>query len=87
MEKIHTSPLHEAVYILDGVKNMARECKVSLNAVYKWLRKGYPPLGRCEAIEAAVGGKITRYELLSPSFKSKPITKNDAHSTTPNQSA
>lgn len=65
---LHT-PLAEAVRIADGVANLAMACKVSKQAVYKWIERGYPPPGRCAAVEKAVDGKVTRFDLLPPEFR------------------
>lgn len=51
------------------VSRLAIACHVSEQAVYKWIKKGYPPTGRCLAIEQATGGKLSRFDLLPPSFQ------------------
>lgn len=53
-----------------GVDKLANACDVSVQAVYKWLKKGHPPTGRCESVEKAVGGAISRFDLLPPTFSS-----------------
>ncbi|MGZ4872755.1 MAG: YdaS family helix-turn-helix protein [Candidatus Angelobacter sp.] len=65
------NPLERAVGLAGGVANLATACRVSVQAVYKWLKKGYPPVERCEAVEKAVAGQVTRFDLLSPAFKTK----------------
>ena len=68
MDTTTQSPIQKAVDLAGGVSNLAAACDVSFQAVYKWIKKGYPPTGRCEAIELAVGGAVTRFELLPPAF-------------------
>lgn len=62
------TPLERAVSLAGGVANLAVTCRVSVQAVYKWLKKGYPPVQRCQAIEKAVAGRVTKFELLGPAF-------------------
>lgn len=65
----HTTPaIEKAVILADGVANLASACGVSAQAVYKWIKKGHPPTDRCEAVELAVGGKISRFDLLPTQF-------------------
>lgn len=63
-----TSAIEKAVTLADGVANLASACGVSAQAVYKWLKKGYPPTDRCEAVELAVGGRVSRFDLLPAPF-------------------
>lgn len=63
-----TSAIEMAVALSDGVANLAEACGVSAQAVYKWIKKGYPPTKRCAAVELAVGGKVSRFDLLPPPF-------------------
>lgn len=65
------TPLEQAVSFAGGVAQLAKACKVSGVAVYKWLKKGHPPIERCQAIERAVQGKVTRFDLLPPEFTGK----------------
>lgn len=51
-----------------SVSKLASACSVSEQAVYKWIKKGYPPAERCPDIEEAVGGKVSRFDLLPPPF-------------------
>lgn len=62
-----TSPIQRAADLV-GVAVIARACDVSMQAVYKWIKKGHPPTDRCEAVEKAVGGKVSRFDLLPPNF-------------------
>lgn len=66
-----SNPLERAVSLAGGVKHLAKACRVSVVAVYKWRKKGHPPVERCQAIEKAVGGQVTRFDLLPPEFTSK----------------
>jgi DNA-binding transcriptional regulator YdaS (Cro superfamily) len=54
---------------LVGAPHIAKACGTSRQAVYKWLRRGQAPTERCEAIERATGGRVSRFELLSPAVK------------------
>jgi DNA-binding transcriptional regulator YdaS (Cro superfamily) len=65
------TPLERAIGLVGGVANLATACRVSVQAVYKWLKKGYPPVERCQAVEKAADGRVTRFELLAPAFKPK----------------
>jgi DNA-binding transcriptional regulator YdaS (Cro superfamily) len=67
MDKTNTTALQRAVKLV-GAPAIARSCGISRQSVYKWLRKGYPPVERCEAVEQATGGRITRFDLLPPTF-------------------
>lgn len=63
-------PAIQRVLNLITVAELARACQVSEQAVYKWLKKGYPPAERCTDIESAVRGKVSRFDLLPPQFHS-----------------
>jgi DNA-binding transcriptional regulator YdaS (Cro superfamily) len=76
MNKPTTSALSKAVE-LSSVAQIAASCDVSVQAVYKWIKKGYPPLERCEAIERIVGGKVSRFDLLPPTFTAPRRRKTD----------
>lgn len=65
-----TSAIKKAVALADGVANLAQACGVSAQAVYKWIKKGHPPTDRCAAVEKAVGGKVSRFDLLPAPFTS-----------------
>jgi DNA-binding transcriptional regulator YdaS (Cro superfamily) len=71
MKPTTPTPLERAISLVGGVANLATACRVSVQAVYKWLKKGYPPVERCQAVEKAAGGRVTRFELLAPAFKTK----------------
>lgn len=72
MDTLNPTPIERAVDIAGGAVKLGDSVGVSFQAVYKWLKKGYPPTSRCESIERAVGGKVTRFELLPPTFGAKP---------------
>lgn len=69
MKNKKLSPIEIAISVCDGVANLAIACNVSQQAVYKWIKKGYPPLERCESIELATKGKVSRFDLLPEKFK------------------
>ncbi|MRW88831.1 transcriptional regulator [Duganella sp. FT80W] len=79
MKTESSSPIERAVELTDGVANLAAACNVSAQAVYKWLKKGHPPVERCEAIERAVGGRVTKFELLQPAFDTATTGEPHAH--------
>ena len=62
------TPIERAVQIAGGAIPLADACGVSFQAVYKWIKKGHPPTERCASVEAAVGGAVTRFDLLPPAF-------------------
>lgn len=68
MTKHTTSAIEKAASLVGGVANLADACGVSAQAVYKWLKKGHPPTNRCEVVESAVDGKISRFDLLPARF-------------------
>lgn len=71
-----TSAIEKAAAIAGGVAQLAEACGVSAQAVYKWLKKGHPPTERCEDIEIAVRGKVSRFDLLPPPFVGKSRRKS-----------
>lgn len=58
----------EQVLDLISVSRLALACDVSKQAIYKWIKQGYPPAERCPEIEEAVGGRVSRFDLLPPPF-------------------
>lgn len=68
MDAKNLTPIERAVQIAGGAIPLADACGVSFQAVYKWIKKGHPPTERCASVEAAVGGVVTRFELLPPTF-------------------
>jgi DNA-binding transcriptional regulator YdaS (Cro superfamily) len=62
MSETSQDALRRALDILDGVRNLAKACDVSVQAVYKWLENGVTA-ERAIEIETATGGKVTRHEL------------------------
>lgn len=70
-----TSAIKKAVTLVDGVANLAEACGVSAQAVYKWIKKGHPPIARCAAVERAVDGRISRFDLLPPPFINPKTTR------------
>ncbi|SMP71770.1 transcriptional regulator [Noviherbaspirillum suwonense] len=69
------SPIEKAVGLAGGTANLAKSCGVTQQAVYKWLKSGHPPVERCVAIEQAVRGRVSRFDLLPADFCSAPLTK------------
>jgi DNA-binding transcriptional regulator YdaS (Cro superfamily) len=83
----HTTPaIKRAVTLAGGATKLASACGVSAQAVYKWLKKGHPPTDRCEAVEIAVGGKVSRFDLLPAPFigvKAKPDRRRKVSAASP----
>lgn len=75
-----SKPAIEQVLDLISVSRLAVACSVSEQAVYKWIKKGHPPAERCLDIEEAVGGRISRFDLLPPEFH-KPRRRRKAATT------
>lgn len=57
------SPVERAVRAAGGQGALARAVGVSTQAVHQWVKKGHVPAERVLAVEAAVGGKVTRHEI------------------------
>jgi len=68
MEETKNSALQRAAGLV-GVPAIANACGISVQAVYKWLRKGQAPTDRCEAISLATGGRVSTFELLPASLR------------------
>lgn len=62
----------KAVRLAGSQSALGRLCKVTPQAVQKWVTNGFAPSERCRAIEAALNGKVTRYELNPETFGSGP---------------
>jgi len=57
------SAIEKACEHLGGQTRPAEICKVTDQAVHKWVKRGQPPAERCLAIEHATDGQVTRQEL------------------------
>ena len=68
MDKTNATALQRAADQV-GVPAIANACGISVQAVYKWLRKGQAPAERCEAISKVTGEHISVLELLPPSLR------------------
>lgn len=68
MDNTNTSALQRAADQV-GVPAIANACSISVQAVYKWLRKGQAPAERCEAISRITGGRIAVLDLLPPALR------------------
>jgi DNA-binding transcriptional regulator YdaS (Cro superfamily) len=79
----NTSAIVRAVELADGVEKLADACGVSAQAVYKWIKKGHPPTDRCASIERAVGGAVSRFDLLPPAFAAQSSAGAPAELATP----
>lgn len=75
------SPMQRAVRAVEAITNdgtagtvlLARKCGVSVQAVHKWLRAGYPPPTRCLDIEALTHQQVSRYELRPDVYGTDPL--------------
>jgi DNA-binding transcriptional regulator YdaS (Cro superfamily) len=68
MDKTNTSAIQRAADEV-GVPAIANACGISVQAVYKWVRKGQAPAERCEAISRATGGRVPTIDLLPASLR------------------
>lgn len=68
----HTTTGIERAASLTSVAHIANACGVSVQAVYKWIKKGHPPADRCVEVESAVNGRVSRFDLLPPTFSVAP---------------
>lgn len=59
---MNKTPLESAIDLV-GSYRLAKAVGVKPPTVFSWLRRGIPPAERCRAIEAATGGRVTRYQL------------------------
>jgi DNA-binding transcriptional regulator YdaS (Cro superfamily) len=62
------TPIERAAKAAGGVDKLAEACGVSVQAVYKWLKQGHPPVKRCVDIERAAEGAVNRFDLLPQAF-------------------
>lgn len=68
MDETNTTALQRAEKLV-GVPAIAEACGISVQAVYKWMKKGQAPAERCEAISRLTEGRVTVLELLPPSLR------------------
>lgn len=67
---MNSNPITKAIDLV-GLQPLASACGVTYQAVRKWERTRAPS-ERCREIEAATGGKVTRYELRPDVFGETP---------------
>jgi DNA-binding transcriptional regulator YdaS (Cro superfamily) len=58
----------KAVRIAGSQTALGKLVRVSPQAVQKWVENGFVPARRCRAIEKALAGAVTRYELNEEAF-------------------
>jgi len=68
MDMTNTSAIQRAADQV-GVPAIANACGISVQAVYKWLRKGQAPAERCEAISRVTGGRVSTFDLLPAALR------------------
>lgn len=68
-----TTPVKKAVIAVGGQGALARAIGVTTQAVHQWVKKGCVPAQRVLAVEAAVGGKVTRHELRPDLYPPEPL--------------
>lgn len=66
------TPIDRACALMGGYAPLAREIGCDRTRVFYWLKTGKAPGEFCRAIEAATGGKVTRYELRPDVFGPAP---------------
>lgn len=65
--------IQRAAKVCGGGTALAKALGLTAPCVYQWLNGTRPvPAERCRAIEAACGGKVTRYELRPDVFGESP---------------
>ena len=62
MSETSKQAIRRAVTAAHGVKNLAKACGVSVQAVYKWMENGVTA-ERAKQIEQAVDGAVGRHEM------------------------
>jgi DNA-binding transcriptional regulator YdaS (Cro superfamily) len=71
MENINLTPIQKAIDLLGGVTPISEHCNVSVQAIYKWVKKNKVPANRCLQIEQLTKKKVNRYELRPDVFGNK----------------
>jgi len=64
--------LSKAARLAGSQTGLAAKLGLTPQAIQQWIDQGRPPAKRCLAIEAAVGGAVTRYELRPDIFGPMP---------------
>jgi DNA-binding transcriptional regulator YdaS (Cro superfamily) len=78
MQKEPETPFEWACYWAGGQAALGRKIGRKQQTVWNWAKRGVPPADQCPAIEAAVDGKVTRYELRPDVFGNPPKRKSTA---------
>jgi DNA-binding transcriptional regulator YdaS (Cro superfamily) len=55
--------IEKAARLVGSQTALAKELQITPQAVQQWVASGKPPSNRCIAIEKAVSGEVTRYDL------------------------
>lgn len=71
MENIEITPIQKVLNIAGGVSAISDELNISVQAIYKWVKKNKAPANRCIELESLVKQKVTRYELRPDVFGNK----------------
>jgi len=66
------TPIQRAVNHFRTQVGLAEAIGRNQSTVWEWLRRGWPALEACAAIEEATSGKVTAAELIAPAFLSNP---------------
>jgi len=69
---MYTTNIRRAVDAAGGQTALATALGIRQGHVSQWLRRGKVPADRVLAIEAAIGGEVTRYELRPDVFGDAP---------------
>lgn len=64
--------IQKAVRLAGSQSALARLCKLTPQAVQKWVDQGYVPSERCREVESALDKQVTRYELNPETFGPAP---------------
>lgn len=65
--------LEKAIDLLGTQDRLADALGIRSPSIAGWRRRGKVPADRCRAIEDAVGGGVTRYELRPDVFGDEPV--------------
>jgi DNA-binding transcriptional regulator YdaS (Cro superfamily) len=72
------TPFEKACRLAGGQAALGRKIGRKQQTVWNWAKRGEPPADQCPAIEKAIDGKVTRYELRPDVFGDPPKSKRKA---------
>jgi DNA-binding transcriptional regulator YdaS (Cro superfamily) len=75
MRQKKDTPLQRACDEAGGQLALGRKIGRPQQTISNWIKRGEPPSDECPAIEKAIDGKVTRYELRPDVFGEPPKSK------------